>query len=121
MAFTVIAEPEDAFQSWYAAGLAPAAPPQSQLEQRGYQVFMQSACILCHTVAGTPAGGRVGPDLTHVATRPTLAAGTLDNNKGNLMGWISDPSGVKPGTRMPPNPMSPEDLEAVAAYLQSLK
>jgi cytochrome c oxidase subunit 2 len=121
MAFTVVAEPAEQFDAWYEAGLRPAAAPAAPAQQRGHDVFLTSSCVLCHTVSGTPAGGRVGPDLTHVASRGTIAAGTLENNKGNLMGWVSDPSAIKPGTRMPPNPMSPDDLEALVAYLQSLK
>ncbi|MFL5462208.1 MAG: c-type cytochrome, partial [Gemmatimonadales bacterium] len=69
----------------------------------------------------TPAGSRVGPDLTHLASRRTLAAGTLPNTRGNLAGWIVNPQSIKPGTRMPPNQLKPEDLQALLAYLETLK
>ena len=81
----------------------------------------ESPCAYCHTVRGTPAGGRVGPDLTHLASRLTLAGGTLPNTRGNLAGWIVDPQGVKPGAKMPSHLLAPNDLEALLTYLQSLK
>ena len=76
---------------------------------------------MCHRVQGTDAGGRVGPDLTHVASRSHLAAGTLANTRGHLAGWVLDPQKIKPGTRMPPNNLEPADLQALLDYLQSLK
>ena len=76
---------------------------------------------MCHAIAGTPAGSRVGPDLTHLASRRTIAAGTLPNTRGNLAGWILDPQKIKPGTRMPPNQLEPADLQALLAYLETLK
>ena len=76
---------------------------------------------MCHSVKGTPAGSRVGPDLTHLAGRLTLAAGTLPNTRGNLAGWIVDPQRIKPGVRMPPNALAPDDLQALLAYLESLQ
>ena len=76
---------------------------------------------MCHTVRGTSAGSRVGPELTHVGSRRTLAAGTLPNTRGHLAGWVVDPQSVKPGTRMPANPLEPDDLQAVLAYLRSLR
>jgi cytochrome c oxidase subunit 2 len=77
--------------------------------------------VLCHTVRGTSAGGRAGPDLTHVASRLTLAAGTLPNNTGNLYGWIADPQAHKPGSGMPVVPLTAHDLHAVARYLSTLR
>jgi cytochrome c oxidase subunit 2 len=76
---------------------------------------------MCHTVRGTDAGSRVGPDLTHVASRGTIAAGTLENTRAHLADWVADSQRVKPGNRMPPNPFEPADLEALLDYLQSLK
>jgi cytochrome c oxidase subunit 2 len=76
---------------------------------------------MCHAVAGTPAGSRVGPDLTHLAGRRTIAAGTLPNTRGHLAGWIVDPQQIKPGSRMPPNQLEPGDLQALLAYLESLE
>jgi cytochrome c oxidase subunit 2 len=76
---------------------------------------------MCHTVRGTNAGSRVGPDLTHVASRTTIAAGTLPNTPGTLGGWISDPQAIKPGNRMPPHAFKSEDLQALVTYLGTLK
>ena len=76
---------------------------------------------MCHAIAGTPAGSRIGPDLTHLASRHTIAAGTLPNTRGNLAGWIVDPQRIKPGAKMPPNQLSPADLNALLAYLESLR
>jgi cytochrome c oxidase subunit 2 len=72
-------------------------------------------------VQGTTAGGRVGPDLTHVASRHTLAAGTIPNVRGHLAGWILDPQKIKPGTKMPAVDLSTDELHAVVAYLRSLR
>jgi cytochrome c oxidase subunit 2 len=121
MAFSVVAEEDAQFAAWYENGLRDARAPQTPVEQRGQQVFLTTSCVLCHTIAGTPAGGRLGPDLTHVGSRTTLGAATIENTKGHLAGWVSDPQEIKPGIRMPPNPMSPEDLEALVVYLESLK
>ena len=82
---------------------------------------MGSSCVMCHAISGTPAGSRIGPDLTHLASRKTLAAGTLPNTPENLTGWIVDPQVIKPGARMPPNQFSGPDLRALVAYLETLK
>jgi cytochrome c oxidase subunit 2 len=121
MAFTVIAQPEDQFQAWLAAERQPAAAPTDPLLARGQQVFLSKPCVMCHTIRGTPAGSRVGPELTHIATRPTIAAGTLEMNRGNLAGWVVDAQGIKPGNHMPPNSLTSEELDALLAYLESLK
>jgi cytochrome c oxidase subunit 2 len=121
MAFTVVVEPYDKFKSWYDAQLAPAAEPANASQARGRHVFLSSPCVMCHTVRGTDAGSRVGPELTHVASRGTIAAGTLENTRGHLAGWVVDSQQVKPGNRMPPNSLEPADLEALLDYLQSLK
>ncbi|HKP12317.1 MAG TPA: cytochrome c oxidase subunit II [Blastocatellia bacterium] len=121
MAFTVIAEPEDRFLAWLDAQRQPARPPADPLVARGQQVFLSKPCVMCHTVRGTPAGSRVGPELTHIATRPTIAAGTLEMNRGNLAGWVVDAQSIKPGSRMPPNSLTSEELDALLAYLESLK
>jgi cytochrome c oxidase subunit 2 len=76
---------------------------------------------MCHTIQGTIAGAHLGPDLTHVASRKTLAAGRIENNRGNLAGWILDPQHLKPGVRMPQNQFAPQDLHALLDYLQALK
>jgi cytochrome c oxidase subunit 2 len=121
MAFTVVAEEAETFQQWIQHQRHVAAEPGTEQEKRGQQVFLQSTCVMCHTVRGTSAGSRVGPELTHVASRRTLAAGTLPNTRGHLAGWVLDPQSVKPGSRMPANPLAPDDLHAVLAYLRSLR
>jgi cytochrome c oxidase subunit II len=120
MAFFIVAESPEKFQAWLQQQLKPAAEPSDALAMRGQQIFTTRTCVMCHTIRGTDAGSRVGPELTHLASRQTIAAGTLPNNTGNLAGWILDSQAIKPGNRMPPNPMSSEDLQALLAYLQTL-
>jgi cytochrome c oxidase subunit 2 len=121
MALLVVAEPPADFARWYDRQLADNLPPTDTLEKTGKNVFMGHACVLCHTIRGTDAGGRVGPELTHLATRMTLAAGTVPNNRGWLGGWVMDPQGIKPGAKMPPNDLRSDELQALLAYLQSLR
>ena len=121
MAFLVIAERPDSFNTWLTLQRDTALTPTEQLTQRGQEVFLASSCVMCHAIGGTPAGSRVGPDLTHLASRRTIAAGTLPNTRGNLAGWIVNPQQIKPGTQMPPNQLDPADLQALLAYLESLK
>ena len=121
LAFIVIAEPKHDFEQWLATMRASAAQPKTADEQRGQQVFLSTSCGMCHAIKGTSAGSRVGPDLTHVGSRRTLGAAVIPNNRGNLSGWIADAGGVKPGVLMPPNPLDPDDLHALVAYLESLK
>jgi cytochrome c oxidase subunit 2 len=121
MRFQVVAESDDDFRKWYAAQLQPAAEPSTPTQRKGKDVFLSRACVMCHTITGTPAAGRVGPDLTHVGSRPRIAAGTLERNRGNLAGWVTDPHGIKPGVRMPPNPLAPDELQVLLDYLESLK
>ena len=120
MGLLIIAEPEPVFAAWQNVQRQSARTPSNELEARGQQVFLSGTCVMCHTVQGTPAGGKVAPDLTHLAGRRTLASGTLPNTRGDLAAWILDPQTIKPGTNMPANPMSPQDLEALLAYLRSL-
>jgi len=121
MALHVVAHEPAEFEQWLAHSRQPAPMPGDSLTLRGKEVFLSGPCVLCHAIQGTPAGSRAGPDLTHLASRRTIAAGTLPNTKGNLAAWITDPQGVKPGANMPPNALSPGDLEALLAYLQSLR
>lgn len=121
MALFVVAVPADSFATWYEAQLRPAAPPSDSLRARGREVFLTNGCVMCHAIFGTPAGSGVGPELTHVASRLTIAAGTLPNTRGHLAGWILDPQESKPGAKMPPNPLAPSDLQALLAYLEGLR
>jgi cytochrome c oxidase subunit 2 len=121
MGFLVIAQRPDSFNTWLARQRDTALTPTTALAQRGQEVFLASSCVMCHAIAGTPAGSRIGPDLTHLASRRTIAAGTLPNTRGNLAGWILDPQKIKPGVKMPPNQLKPDDLQALLAYLETLK
>jgi cytochrome c oxidase subunit 2 len=121
MAITVVAESRAQFDAWMSLQRQPAPEPVTPQQARGRDVFLEATCLMCHTVRGTPAGGSTGPDLTHLATRGTLAAGTLPNTRGNLAGWILDPQSIKPGVKMPANSLSPADLNALLSYLETLK
>jgi cytochrome c oxidase subunit 2 len=121
MALVVVAEPPDDFERWLAGNRAPAPEPITAEQRRGKEVVERGTCAMCHAIAGTAAGGRTAPDLTHIATRSTLAAGSIPNTRGHLAGWIVDPQAIKPGNRMPPQGLSGDDLQAVLAYLGTLK
>lgn len=118
MAFHVIAQDPAEFAAWRRQQLAPASPAGTSV-QRGQQVFMLR-CSVCHTVRGTMAGGRLGPDLTHVASRSTIAAGQLPNNTATLAAWITGAQTLKPGCRMPSIQLTAQELNNVVAYLGSL-
>ena len=120
MQLRVVAESPAKFRDWLAQQRQPAGSPGSPAAQAGQQVFLTSACATCHTVRGTPAGGSVGPDLTHLASRLTIGGGTFANTRGNLAGWIADAQGMKPGVQMPTMAPRPEQLEELVTYLQSL-
>jgi cytochrome c oxidase subunit 2 len=121
MAFSIIAEEPDKFYEWMNRQRAPAVTPASDMEKRGQQICLTSPCVMCHTVRGTDAGGHVAPDLTHLKSRGTIAAATLPNTHDYLAAWITNSQEIKPGNHMPPVPFSPEDLQALVAYLESLK
>lgn len=121
MQFLVIAEEEEDFLAWVAQQQQPASAPATELAQEGQEIFLGSTCINCHAIEGTGATGELGPDLTHLASRRTLAAGTVPNNRGNLGGWIVAPQSIKPGSLMPATEMSGPDLQALLAYLETLE
>lgn len=116
MAMDVVAEPEEAFERWLNAERQPAREPSGGRELAGRDVFMTRQCVLCHSIRGTAAQGLVGPDLTHLASRGTIGAGTLPNTEGHLGGWIVNAQAIKPGNQMPPNPMASDDLQSLLAY-----
>lgn len=121
MAFLMIVQEETDFDAWLQHQVQPAAAPaEGSLIERGRDIYMSSACVYCHTIAGTPSNGTLGPDLTHMASRETLAAGMLENNPGNLAGWIIDPQHIKPGSEMPGVHLTGEELQALLDYLNSL-
>jgi cytochrome c oxidase subunit 2 len=121
MALLVEAEPYADYEAWAARQRKPAGEPADALALRGRAVFLNGSCAKCHTVAGTAATGRLGPDLSHLASRRTIGAGIFPNNRGHLAGWIANPQSLKPGVNMPANPLPPDDLQALLAYLETLK
>lgn len=121
MRFRVIAESPEEFEAWVKNQQAPAARPTTALAQQGKQAFLSNACVGCHTIAGTTAQGKVGPDLTHVGSRRTIAAGVLPSTPENLARWVRNPQEVKPGTLMPDLNLSETTIDALVAYLESLK
>lgn len=124
MAFWVVAVPEAEFAAWVERRSAPAAEPADPEVARGREIFFAAECGTCHATRGAPLPsgvGEPGPDLTDLATRRTLAAGTLPNTRGALGGWISDPQRIKPGSHMPGTALEGPELQALLAYLQSLR
>ena len=121
MAFDVKVEAPQDFERWLAAQARPASAPSDAATARGQAVVTRGACAMCHAVRGTAATGRPGPDLTHFASRRSVAAGTLPMRRGAVQGWIAQPQALKPGAMMPPVPLSPADADAVSRYLMSLK
>ncbi|NOJ38422.1 cytochrome c oxidase subunit II [Bradyrhizobium australiense] len=121
MAFTVRALPPDEYSRWRHHQNQGAASPGDPLGIRGEQLFRGRGCGLCHTIRGTLAGGQFGPDLTHVASRDTIAAGTLPKTSGNLAAWISDPQHIKPGNLMPKMALQSDEMIAIVHYLEQLQ
>jgi cytochrome c oxidase subunit 2 len=121
MAFAVHAHPPDVFEAWRQQQLQPAAEPSDAQAIRGKALFQSVSCAMCHAIQGTLAQGKRAPDLTHVASRLTLAAGALPNTPQHLTRWIADPQQHKPGANMPATPLAPEDLASIVAYLGTLK
>ena len=122
MGLVVVAEEEADYREWLSQQAAPAVVATSPFLEQGRDVFMRADCGSCHAIRGTPAQGNLGPDLTHVGSRRTIAAATLDNHVGTLAGWIADPQTIKPGNRMPPaTGLTGIELRALASYLASLR
>jgi cytochrome c oxidase subunit 2 len=119
MGFQVIASAPDDFDAWKAAQLA--SPPPAIEEAAHDQDVFVAKCGICHVVRGTRAGGALGPDLSHLMGRRTLAAAMLPNTPDNLARWITDPQGVKPGTLMPRPSLAGDDLGRITRYLSSLQ
>jgi cytochrome c oxidase subunit 2 len=120
MAFLVVAEPPEQFADWFDKQLKSAETPADAASLRGQQVFLTSRCVMCHTIRGTAAAAISGPDLTHLASRQTIAAATLPNTADHLGNWVVNSQAAKPGNKMPPNELSPEDLQVLVRYLESL-
>jgi cytochrome c oxidase subunit 2 len=121
MSMLVFVQSRSAFRKWLANEEANARPPASALQRKGQQVFLNGPCSSCHTIRGTSASGYVGPDLTHLASRTTLAGVTIPNRKGYLGGWIVDSQHIKPGNEMPDIRLTGQQLQALLAYLEHLK
>jgi cytochrome c oxidase subunit 2 len=121
MAFSVVVEAPEDFERWIQAQRVTATPPASEAALRGQTIVQSGPCAMCHTVRGTSAGGRTAPDLTHVASRSTLASGTLPNTRDNLFAWLRDPQLIKPGNKMPTIGLSTGELDALVTYLEGLK
>jgi cytochrome c oxidase subunit 2 len=116
MQFIVIAEDRPAFDSWLANESRPA-----QSGTPGAEAFLSSTCSGCHTLRGVAEDSSFGPDLTHFGGRKTIGAGAIPNTRGNLAGWILDAQDVKPGSKMPPQPVTPDQLDSLLTYLESLR
>lgn len=121
MRIRVIAQTPADFAAWVAHEQQPSAIPQQAAASIGRQEFMSMPCADCHTIAGTSAKGRIGPDLTHVASRQTLAAGRLSNTPSNLTAWLHDPDEFKPGSHMPNLHLEDTKLYHIVDYLETLK
>jgi cytochrome c oxidase subunit 2 len=121
MALVVVAEPRAEFDEWLARQRQAADSQLTPEQTAGRDVFMRSTCALCHGIRGTDAGGTVGPDLTHLASRGSIASGTLPNTREHLANWIRDPQGIKPGVKMPATPLTDAELQALVSYLGSLR
>jgi cytochrome c oxidase subunit 2 len=122
MAFYVVAVPAEQFGAWVEQQRLPAAEPVDELAQQGQEVFLEvGECGQCHTIKGTNATGNLGPDLTHLASRLSLGAGIIPNNRGHLGGWIINPQNIKPGNLMPSTDLTGEELQALLVYLETLE
>jgi cytochrome c oxidase subunit 2 len=119
MLIRVYADSPAQFAAWVAQQRKPGAEDPTAAE--GEAVFQHNACISCHAVAGTIATGRFGPDLTHVASRDTIASGSVPNTATNMRAWVDNPGYFKPGALMPEMHLNDRDLNAVTAYLMTLK
>lgn len=121
MGLIVVAQPMEEYLLWLEQQQQPAAEVSEEELLAGQRVFLSSDCGECHTIRGTDATGILGPDLTHLASRLTLAAGVLENNRGNLGGWISNPQSIKPGNKMPAVDLTGPQLQSLLVYLESLE
>jgi cytochrome c oxidase subunit 2 len=121
MALDVKVDTPAAFTAWVADQARPAAAPSDPAATRGLDLIANGTCVSCHVIRGAASGGRAGPDLTHLASRRSLAAGTLPMSRGALAGWIVQPQALKPGAEMPASGLAPGDALAVVNYLEGLR
>lgn len=120
MRLTVTAESPEDYERWAAAQRGPALEPQTDRQKQGRAVFLGTSCIMCHTISGTMARAQLGPDLSHIGSRP-LIAGKLENRREHLSAWILNPQAIKPGVRMPAHALHEDQLEPLLDYLGMLK
>ncbi|MGH9325198.1 MAG: cytochrome c oxidase subunit II [Terriglobia bacterium] len=122
MRLLVVAQPPDEYKAWLAQQLKPAAQPQGVEAVLGRSVFLHAECALCHTIRGTGAGGKVAPDLTHLASRQMIASDSYANDTANLEAWVTHAQSLKPECEMPDiTAFTGNDLVALVTYLQQLK
>ena len=121
MSLVIVVESYPDFLKWWHHQLEPAPTPTTPLALAGYKYVTTGPCSACHKIGGTTASGLVAPDLTHLASRRSLAAGTMPMSEGNLYGWVEDPQSIKPGVRMPTIGLEPDQLHPVVAYLETRK
>ena len=121
MRILVFAQSPEDFSAWLADQRQPPSPTAAVEAAKGAEVFREKNCVNCHAIAGLMTRGRVAPDLTHVGSRTTLAAGTLPNTPENLAKWLKDPESVKKGVLMPDTGLETDQIEYLTAYLEGLK
>lgn len=109
------------YNQWLAQQAKPAPVPATAVEREGLRIFREKTCINCHTIKGVNSGINVGPDLTHFAGRATIGTGVLENNPAGLRLWLSNPQAVKPACHMPDFHLTPEEVNALAEYLETTK
>jgi cytochrome c oxidase subunit 2 len=119
MLLRVYVDSREQFDQWVAAEKQPAS--SNDATEQGWRIFQTTACVNCHAISGTAAVGRFGPDLTHLMSRDTIASGAAPNTPENLRAWIQDPDHIKPGSLMPAMQLDDRDLDAVTAYLETLR
>lgn len=120
MKFTVVVESQADFDAWVKRQLTERTQPASELARTGETLLASGGCVACHTIRGTDAQGKIGPDLTHVGGRSHIAAGVLPNSTDGLRQWLRDPQAVKPGNRMVIPALTEDQIDALVAYLQGL-
>ena len=119
MLLRVYVDSREQFDQWVASEKLPASPDDAT--EQGRRIFQSTACVNCHAISGTAAVGRFGPDLTHLMSRDTIASGAAPNTPENLRAWIQNPDAIKPGSLMPAMQLDDRDLDAVTAYLETLR
>lgn len=121
MHFFVFADPPAVYRKWLANQMRPARTPTTPLERQGQQIFLSSECSNCHRIDGTSAQGYIGPNLTHLASRTTIAGASVPNVPSDLAHWITSSQSIQPGNQMPDIPLPSAKVRALVAYLGSLK